>query len=132
MSVTYLGQGIGNSIIQAKIIVRYELSPCGANLCRNLYLIGPLFLYKWLFLVVCGVSFTIERLPTGMRYAIGFFRRRSAFLGLFGSVANAYWPSTTVSVATRECRSPVGMSTFNRILVNKSVNYYAFQHIFYC
>lgn len=24
LSVTYLGQGVGNSVIQAKIIVRYE------------------------------------------------------------------------------------------------------------
>ena len=78
LAVTYLGQGIGNSVIQAKIIIRYV--PCfwfylmdleGWRLIYVSLIIGFAF---GILAVVCGEFSTTKKFVTRKPFGTGFFR----------------------------------------------------------
>jgi Transmembrane family, TMEM144 of transporters len=57
LSVTYLGQGVGNSIVQSKILIRY-VAKCNVGQANSFFLM----LFHMVFAVVCGESFGTGRL----------------------------------------------------------------------
>ena len=75
LAVTYLGQGIGNSVIQAKIMIRFVLAISDHVMC-------DLHAMKWFFFshivllaVAYGASTTTKKFAIPGLSEIGFFRR---------------------------------------------------------